>query len=597
MGLRLRILAAAALSILLLSASAPTAHAAGQGPLAVPDMSSPRATLQSFLAITDKIFIQSASALQSYRGSGRLFPNADERRLVASIWINVPDAIRALDISQVSPVLHDSLAPERVLQLRSILDRIELPPMTDVPDRNALGDHPPKRWRLPNTEIDFVRIEDGPRAGDYVVAAETVARLPEFHERVESLPIKPGPALDVQTALLAFNPNDQYTPYAFFLGSPLGLSYIIPLRWIMNWPEWARAQIGDSTVWQWIGMALAAFVAALFLVGIHRAASRQQSREEERSGIGWHSIALPIGILVVAGLFTPFVCMLLRIGGLSRMMIAFGQAVVLYLTLAWLMVAGSILIGDLIVEAERLKFRSLDRQLIRLGSRLVGMLAAIGWLIQGADELGFPAYSVLAGLGVGGLAVALAARDSLANLLGSLLIMFEKPFRVGDYIRLSGTEGTVEDVGFRSTRIRTQDSSLISIPNNSVVNMTVENVSLRPVRRERFFLGLTYDTARKTIEATVAGIRQIILDHPLTDKKNLQVSFHAFNDSSLDILVLFHLNVTSYTAELTARQEILLQIMALAEELGVSFAFPSRTVYVENAPDTAAARTVRSAAL
>ena len=261
------------------------------------------------------------------------------------------------------------------------------------------------------------------------------------------------------------------------------------------------------------------------------------------------------------------------------------------------MVAGSILIGDLIVEAERLKFRSLDRQLIRLGSRLVGMLAAIGWLIQGADELGFPAYSVLAGLGVGGLAVALAARDSLANLLGSLLIMFEKPFRVGDYIRLSGTEGTVEDVGFRSTRIRTQDSSLISIPNNSVVNMTVENVSLRPVRRERFFLGLTYDTARKTIEATVAGIRQIILDHPLTDKKNLQVSFHAFNDSSLDILVLFHLNVTSYTAELTARQEILLQIMALAEELGVSFAFPSRTVYVENAPDTAAARTVRSAAL
>src|SRR5208282_6321776 len=114
--------------------------------------------------------------------------------------------------------------------------------------------------------------------------------------------------------------------------------------------------------------------------------------------------------------------------------------------------------------------------------------------------LGFPAYSVLAGLGVGGLAVALAARDSLANLLGSMLIMFEKPFRVGHLIRVSGSEGTVEDVGFRSTRIRTADNSLISIPNNSVVNATVENLSLRPMRRQRFFVGLTYAAAPEQLE-------------------------------------------------------------------------------------------------
>src|SRR5262249_36537275 len=143
---------------------------------------------------------------------------------------------------------------------------------------------------------------------------------------------------------------------------------------------------------------------------------------------------------------------------------------------------------------------------------------AVGLLMQGATELGFPAYSVLAGLGVGGLAIALAARDSLANFLGSVLIMFEKPFRVGQIIRVSGSEGTVEEVGFRSTRIRTPDNSLISIPNNVVVNATVENLSLRPRRRQRMIVQITYDASAEQMSQFVEGIEQILTDHPLTKK-------------------------------------------------------------------------------
>ena len=143
------------------------------------------------------------------------------------------------------------------------------------------------------------------------------------------------------------------------------------------------------------------------------------------------------------------------------------------------------LLAEIVVSSEHLRRRSLDSQLIRLGMRFAGIATAVALLIQGSYELGFPAYSVLAGLGVGGLAVALAARDSVANLLGSMLIMIEKPFRVGHVVRVSGSEGTVEDVGFRSTWIRTPDNSLISIPNNAVVNATVENLSLRNMRRQR----------------------------------------------------------------------------------------------------------------
>jgi MscS family membrane protein len=192
---------------------------------------------------------------------------------------------------------------------------------------------------------------------------------------------------------------------------------------------------------------------------------------------------------------------------------------------------------------------------------------------------------------VGGLAVALAARDSLANLLGSLLIMFEKPFRIGHYVRVGGAEGTVEDVGFRSTRIRTLDNSLVSIPNNAVVNTTIENLSLRAMRRQRFFVQVTYDTPREKLEKLVAGIRQLIVDHPLTNKTSVEVRFNNFNESSLDVLVMFYLAVDQYTVELREREAILLQIMELAQDLGVAFAFPTRTLQIETVA-TAPSQTV-----
>src|SRR5205814_9368738 len=188
------------------------------------------------------------------------------------------------------------------------------------------------------------------------------------------------------------------------------------------------------------------------------------------------------------------------------------------------------LVAEAIVSSEQLRRRSLDSQLIRLEMRLAGIAIAVGLWIQGAYKLGFPAYSVLAGLGVGGLAVALAARDSLANLLGSMLIMFEKPFRVGHVMRVSGSEGTVEDVGFRSTRIRTADNSLISIPNNAVVNATVENLSLRIMRRQRFLIQVTYGTPREKLEELISGIKQLIADHPMTNKSNFNVRFNDFGE-------------------------------------------------------------------
>jgi MscS family membrane protein len=138
-------------------------------------------------------------------------------------------------------------------------------------------------------------------------------------------------------------------------------------------------------------------------------------------------------------------------------------------------------------------------------------------------------------------------------------------------------------VGFRSTRIRTLDNSLISIPNNSVVNTTGENLSLRLMRRQRFFVQVTYDTPQEKLEEFVAGITQLIANHPITNKANINVRFNDLGESSLNILVYFYLETANSSAELKAREEILFRIMDLAKRVDVEFAFPTRTLVIDAA--------------
>jgi len=559
------------------------AKAAAPNPLSPLDMSSPRATLQGFIETVDDIYTGFTDILEEYAKSDRLYVTPELRQKQIDLLRRAPKAIRALDTSGISPVLQDTLPAERLLQLKEILDRIELPAPADIPDAEAMARLASKRWRLPGTEIDFVLMQDGPRAGEYLVSAETMDRLPEFYAKVANLPYRPGPAKQLNEVFRTLSSGRTVTIYDAFLSSPVGLAGLVPPRWLLGLPNWAKVSFAGVTAWQWLGLSIGLLIGALFIFVSHRLARRFVDRGEDAPGLQWRAVPVPVAIILVAAFLVPLVCVVFHIGGITRVVIAFAQTIAFSLSAAWLSIIGLIILGDMVVSSEHLKRSSLDSQLIRLGARLIGVTCAIVFLIRGADELGFPAYSVLAGLGVGGLAVALAARDSIANLLGSLLIVLEKPFHIGQYIRVGGSEGTVEDVGFRSTRIRTLDNSLVSIPNNTVVNATVENLSLRAMRRQRFFVQVTYDTPREKVEGLVAGITHLILDHSLTNKTNFQVRFNNFSESSLDILVMFYFEVQDYSVELREREAILLRVMDLVNEMGVEFAFPTRTLQIEAA--------------
>ncbi len=568
----------------------PVAKASDDYPLRPPDTSTPRATLQGFITGADDIYRRVTNVMQSYAASGRLYLTADERRQQLAALGDARALFRYLDLSRIPPVLLDGVAVERALLLKEILDRIAIPPFASIPDQVGVEGQPMKRWRLPDTEIDIVRIDSGPRAGEYLVSADTIDRLPEFYERVKGLPYKPGVAQQLAELYRTIGKSDSTASiYDAFLGSPIGLSIILPPRWMLGLPDWARMQIAGVSVWQWAMLAGSLLIAGLIIWLAHRAAWSGGTKDEAADGPNWRGLPVPVAVIVVAALLGPWFIML-RIGGDVREIIEYVRTAAMYLGAAWLAIVASAVFGDAIIASERLTIRSLDSQLIRLGTRLIGVAVAIAVLINGGDQLGFPAYSVLAGLGVGGLAVALAAQSTIANLIGSLLIALEKPFRIGQSVRIGASEGTVVDVGFRSTRIRTPDDSLVSIPSSMVVSSTVENLGLRGKRRQRFLVQVTYDTPRATLEKLIAGIRQLLADHPRIEAATSEVRLNNFAESSLDILVIFHLLVDNYTDELAEREAVLLRIMDLAKDAGVAFAFPSRTLYVEHAVDETAAR-------
>ena len=188
--------------------------------------------------------------------------------------------------------------------------------------------------------------------------------------------------------------------------------------------------------------------------------------------------------------------------------------------------------------------------------------------------------ALVTGLGIGGVAFALASKESLENLLGSFTIFFDKPFTVGDTVTLAGVTGTVEKVGFRSTRIRTFDKSVVTVPNKNIISTELDNLGARPVRRVKFNIGLTYDTSVENIKNIVDDIQKLIDDHPMTNQEG-KVRFLNFGASSLDIMVLYYVDSPDWEVLIDAQQKINFQIIDIVNKYKCEFAFPSTSVYIE----------------
>mgnify|MGYP006279012021 CR=1 FL=1 len=226
----------------------------------------------------------------------------------------------------------------------------------------------------------------------------------------------------------------------------------------------------------------------------------------------------------------------------------------------------------------------LDDQLVPLVRRALRIILVLLAFVMIIQNLGYSVSSLLAGLGLGGLAFALAAKDSLANMFGSVTIFTDRPFQIGDWVKTSGAEGVVEDVGFRSTRIRTFEKTLVTVPNSQIANDQIENMDARPIRRVMMTVGVTYDTTADQMEEALESIRELLRTHPHVDQGYWLVNFTDFGASSLDIFIYYFADTKVWADYLEVRQSVNLAIMRKLAELGLEVAFPSRTVYLKQEP-------------
>jgi MscS family membrane protein len=223
----------------------------------------------------------------------------------------------------------------------------------------------------------------------------------------------------------------------------------------------------------------------------------------------------------------------------------------------------------------------LSVQMIPIFRKGIKIILIVSGLFGVLSAMGSNPMALLAGLSVGGLAVALAAQETIKNMFGALMIMVDKPFQVGDWIKTDGVEGIVEEIGLRSTRVRSFEDSVVSVPNGKMADQTIDNLGLRNYRRFRTEIAITYDTPPFLIQKYCDGVREILQRHPMTNKDRVTVRLNNMADYSLNILMITFIQTKDIAAERDVKHELYLAFIQLAHKLGVRFAFPTTTLHME----------------
>ncbi len=289
----------------------------------------------------------------------------------------------------------------------------------------------------------------------------------------------------------------------------------------------------------------------------------------------------PVGLILMTLTYSALYSNL-QFGVTTNMVIRVALQVLLYFGIIWWLYR-LVDVLELYLKSITSKTETkLDDQLVPLLRKTLKIFIVTLGTIFALQNLNVNVTSLLTGLGLGGLAFALAARDTLANFFGSVTIFLDKPFQVGDWIITGDIEGTVEEVGFRSTRIRTFYNSLVSVPNAKIADAAIDNMGARQYRRIKMLLGLTYSTTAEQMQAFVEGIRAIVQANPYTRKDFYEIHFYEYGNFSLNVLLYVFLKVNSWSEELRERHNILLEILRLANEIGVEFAFPTQTIHVDS---------------
>nr|WP_232371141.1 mechanosensitive ion channel family protein [Desulfogranum marinum] len=529
-----------------------TQQAASDNPTIKPIRTdSPRDTLKSFLRLRDEL----EETLQTYRSS-------KSRELADKLQVIVSQIRALLDLSSVPPSSRRTIGVETAAYLLDIFGRVKLPKLASVPEEESFDDAvSPAKWRIPSTPIQIVRIDEGARQGEFLFSKRMVIVAPRFYKVIEDLPL--------QTSLPIISWHRTF---------PQMTGPMIPAMVLRSVPQILRNLWLDTPKWKIIAVVLISTLAALLLFVFHRLINRRET--ENRVGFLLRRALTPIAILVVVWSLNDFFVNQIYVSGAFSTVVVDTTTILITAGTIWFFWLAILTIFERIIQARDISPDSFDANLWGIGARTIGTLVSMVIIGNAAQNLGLPLYSVVAGLGIGGLAVALAIRPTLENLIGGIMLYLDQPVRIGDFCSFGDKNGTVESIGVRTSKIRAIDRTLISIPNSTLADMQLTNWAKCDRMLITTTIGLRYETENDQLRYVLAKFREMLHAHPKIDSETVRVRFADFGQSSLDIGVRIYALTRDFNEYHAIREDVLLRMSDIVKNSGSGFAFPSQTLYM-----------------
>ena len=527
------------------------------------DRSSPRATMESFMNHMKEGYERLLKAKELTSSAPGLLHHPPEALEEAGRALyNFERAMHVLDLSGIPQVVRLQNARENILLLKEILDRVGIPRYDQIPGAQEVEEQGLVRWTIPKTEIRLHRVESGIDEGRWLVTPASVAELSRSYLRVRHLPYLPGATENA---------------YEYYTASP---GVFFPPKWAYFIPAWLTHRIQGQALWQWGILIVSALLFTFFLLTVRRASF---ALSEGRTPVLKEILKLtaPFSLALGAIAMVWVIEEQINITGTLYLVLINVLTAVEWIGWTWVVVRTGELLAELIILSPRIESGSVDASLVRTLSRLASIAAAIGILMLGASELGVPLMTLITGFGVAGLAVSLAARPTLENIIGGIILFTDRSVKVGEFCRFGDTAGTVLHIGLRSTKIEALDQTVISIPNSDFSQMQITNVSRRSKALLQKTINLRYETTRDQLRWILASIRDVLHAHPKIYADPAPFArFEGFGESSLDVLIFAYVKTKKWSELMAIQEDILFRIGEIVEKSGSGFAFPSTTAYI-----------------
>jgi len=470
-------------------------------------------------------------------------------------------------------VERNEAAAEAAVCLKEILDRVELPLDDDIPDVDAIESDQGKerllQWRIPGTRITIARVEEGPQRHEYLFSPGTVGRAVEYYQDIKPLPYRESGPLT--------------TPgfHEWYMTAPGHPAVARVVDWLPAW--WRKRTLGMAH-WKWVGLLLSALL-ALSLMGLAYWLHSRLGRRYREDALLRYTLTLlfPVFAMLVPLGFKQVAHDFVTLRGDPLYVVSFIANMTALLSSLIVVFGVSNRIAAICIAFPQINPQGLDAQFIRILSKLMAMIVSVIVFLEGGNYLGIPVTTLVASAGIGGLAIALAAQDTLKSLFGTIMLLSDKPFRVGERIIVGKYDGVVEDIGLRSTRLRLLTGHQAVIPNDELARKDIENVGRRPCIRRTATIEMPSDTPTAKVKRALEIVRTAIDNHEgMQADLPPRVFLRDLNEASIGIFMIYWYHPPQYWDYLAFSEKVNLQIMEQLEAEGIRFAAPGLKVQMDH---------------